>query len=136
ACMEFGRPCLEISESAAQVILRHPWPGNVRELRNAIRRAILLASDVIEPEHLSFLPLDASPATVRNETGPIGPSLKEIAEGAASDAEQQAIRRTLRATSGNKSEAARLLRTDYKTLHLKMREYGIDARRYRELQAL
>src|SRR2546422_5382618 len=29
---------------------RYPWPGNVRELRNVIRRASLLASDVVEPE--------------------------------------------------------------------------------------
>src|SRR5256885_12671058 len=55
ASMELGRPCRKISETAAQVLLRYPWPGNVRELRNVIRRAILLASDVIEPEQLSVL---------------------------------------------------------------------------------
>jgi len=46
-------------------------------------------------------------------------SLKEIAEAATADAERRAIHRILQATRGNKSEAARLLRTDYKTLHLK-----------------
>jgi len=35
------------------------------------------------------------------------------------------------ATRGNKSEAARQLRTDYKTLHLKMKQYGIDAGPFR-----
>jgi DNA-binding NtrC family response regulator len=49
------------------------------------------------------------------------PSLKEIARRAASEAEWQAIRLALEATRGNKSEAARLLRVDYKTLHLKMK---------------
>src|SRR5256886_7261322 len=62
ASMELGRPCRKISEAAAQVLLRYHWPGNVRELRNVIRRAILLASDVIEPEHLSVIPVDPSPA--------------------------------------------------------------------------
>jgi len=38
----------------------------------------------------------------------------------------------LQATGGNKSEAARLLRTDYKTLHLKMKEYRINAAQFRE----
>ena len=49
--------------------------------------------------------------------------------------EQQAIRRVLQATNGNKSEAARQLRTDYKTLHLKMKQYGIEAPRFRESRA-
>lgn len=59
------------------------------------------------------------------------PSLKEIADRAIAEAERQAIRLALQATHGNKSEAARLLRVDYKTLHLKMKRYGIDARQFR-----
>jgi DNA-binding NtrC family response regulator len=134
ASMELGRSCRGISEAGAEVLLRRAWPGNVRELRNAIRRAVLLAEDVIEPEHLAFLPVDPSAATAfPGTTAPAGSSLKEIAEAAAADAEQQAIRRILEATRGNKSEAARLLRTDYKTLHLKMKEYGISAGQFKEL---
>jgi two-component system nitrogen regulation response regulator GlnG len=59
------------------------------------------------------------------------PSLKEIANRAGAEAERQAIRLALQATRGNKSEAARLLRVDYKTLHIKMKRYGIDARDFR-----
>jgi DNA-binding NtrC family response regulator len=59
------------------------------------------------------------------------PSLKEIAAGAAAEAERQAIHLALQTTRGNKSEAARLLRVDYKTLHLKMKLYSIDARTFR-----
>jgi len=87
---------------------------------------------VIEPEHLSFLPVDASPPSgQRAEPIPDGSSLKEIAETAAADAEQHAIRQVLERTKGNKSEAARLLRTDYKTLHIKMKQYGIPAAQFR-----
>ena len=39
------------------------------------------------------------------------------------------------ATRENRSEAARLLRTDYNTLYLKMKQYGIDAGPFRELRA-
>src|SRR5207244_7273303 len=107
---ELGRPCRKISEAAAQVLLRYNWPGNVRELRNVIRRAILLASDVIEPEHLSVLPVDAPPASaLRGEPAPLDSSLKEVAEAAAADAEQQAIRQALHSSRGNKSDAARHL---------------------------
>jgi DNA-binding NtrC family response regulator len=61
----------------------------------------------------------------------VRPSLKETAARAAAEAERQAIRLALQATRGNKSEAARLLRVDYKTLHLKMKHYGIEAGDFR-----
>ena len=134
ATTELDRPCRKISEAAAQVLLRYQWPGNVRELRNVIRRASLLASDVIEPEHLSLLAVEQSPPVTERhaEPAPAGSSLKELAGAAAADAEGQAIRLALQATGGNKSEAARLLRVDYKTLHLKMKQYGINAAQFRE----
>ena len=134
--LELGRPCRKIAEAAAQVLLRYRWPGNVRELRNVIRRAILLASDVIEPEHLSVIPIDSSPDTaLREETTLAEASLKQIADAAAADAEARVIRRVLRITGGNKSEAARRLRTDYKTLYLKLKQYGIDAGQFRVFRA-
>ena len=59
-------------------------------------------------------------------------SLTDVARRAAAEAERQAIRLALQATRGNKSEAARLLRVDYKTLHLKIKRYGIPVRQFRE----
>ena len=85
-------------------------------------RAIFFAADL------------ATSTPVREGPPPIGLSLKAIAEAAAADAEQQAIRRTLGDTKGNKSEAARLLRTDYKTLHVKMKQYGISSVPFKELR--
>ena len=137
ASIEFGRRCRGMSAEAAEVLGRHRWPGNVRELRNVIRRATLLASETIEPPHLAFLPLDGldgSGSTVPSHEPPVGASLKGIADAAAADAEQKAIRRMLQTTKGNKSEAARLLRTDFKTLHLKMKQYGIDPLRFKEMR--
>jgi len=61
----------------------------------------------------------------------VPPSLKEIANRVAAEAERQAIRLALHATRGNKSEAARLLRVDYKTLHLKLKHYASEARQFR-----
>ena len=134
ASVEFGRPCREISAAAAQVLLRHSWPGNVRELRNVMRRATLLAAGVIEREHLSLL--DGSRvSTPRSGPTALGPSLKEIADAAAADAERQAIRQALQACEGNKTEAARRLRTDYKTLHIKLKQHGIDAGRFKKIRA-
>jgi DNA-binding NtrC family response regulator len=138
AATALDRPCHKISEAAVKVLLRYHWPGNVRELRNVIRRACLLASEVIEPEHLSILPVEPYPVTASHrEPEPAssavgGSSLKELAELAVLDAEGQAIRLALQATGGNKSEAARLLRVDYKTLHLKMKRFGIQAAAFRD----
>lgn len=138
AALELDRPCPRISEAAAEVLVRYSWPGNVRELRNVLRRACLLATDTIESEHLSVAPMTPAPAAClprpANRDIPIpapGSSLKQLADLAALDAEAQAIRLALQATGGNKSEAARLLRVDYKTLHLKMKRSGIEAGTFR-----
>jgi DNA-binding NtrC family response regulator len=57
-------------------------------------------------------------------------SLRQIVESAVTRAEAEAIRRALASTLGNKSHAARLLRTNYTTLHGKMKRYGICAREF------
>ena len=134
ASMELRRPIRGISPEAVEVLLRYDWPGNVRELRNAIRRAVLLSSDLIEPAYLVLPPsrsVEAPPAEVSG-LSPAPHSLKEVARQAAAEAERWAIRQALRASGGNKSEAARSLRTDYKTLHLKMRQHGIRSRDFPE----
>jgi DNA-binding NtrC family response regulator len=58
-------------------------------------------------------------------------SLRETGERAVADAEAQAIRRALVSARGNKSLAARLLQTNYTTLHTKMRRLGILAQEFR-----
>ena len=55
-------------------------------------------------------------------------SLKEIAADATRTAERDAIGDALRATRGNRSRAANLLQTDYKTLLRKIRQLGIRVR--------
>ncbi|OLB99658.1 MAG: hypothetical protein AUH30_04550 [Candidatus Rokubacteria bacterium 13_1_40CM_68_15] len=128
--VELRRPARGISDEAFELLRRYSWPGNVRELRNVIRQAVVLSSDLIQPTHLAglFPERSRTPATSPDPTPPDGLSLKQIAETAAAEAESRAIRRTLQATRGKKSEAARLLKVDYKTLHLKMKRYRIYAR--------
>jgi len=127
--MELRRPVRRVSDEAMQALLRHDWPGNVRELKNVIRKAALLATDVVTPEHIPALNASA-PIPSRAAAEPSGEelSLREVAELAAVRAEREVIRHALGATKGNKSQAARLLRTDYTTLHAKMKRYGISAR--------
>jgi DNA-binding NtrC family response regulator len=128
--IELGRPGPELSDDGMAALLEHPWPGNVRELRNVVRRAALLGAERIERADLNLGAVDgasiAPPPAV--DAAPAGRPLKVIAMAAAEAAERHAITAVLRATGGNKSEAARILHVDFKTLHLKMRRLGIAGR--------
>jgi DNA-binding NtrC family response regulator len=125
--LELSQPAgRKLSEDAIDQLLRHDWPGNVRQLRNVIRRAALIGPEIIRPEHID-LSLPSVASNVEQPCGLPGASLKAIAETASSEAERRAIGDALLGTGGNKSQAARLLGTDYKTLHLKMRRYGMKA---------
>ena len=57
-------------------------------------------------------------------------ALRQIVTRAVTRAEVEAIRHALELTHGNKSRAARLLRTNYTTLHAKMRRHGISAQEF------
>ncbi len=127
ACVELKRTVSSISHEAADLLLAHNWPGNIRELRNVIRQAVLLTPDFeIHEEQIKHL-LKTSQAgpSLMEMTIPDGWSLKEIGVNAVEEAEKQAISHVLRTTQGNKSQAAKLLKTDYKTLHVKIKKYGL-----------
>jgi two-component system response regulator HydG len=128
--MELRRPVHGITDDAMELLRRYDWPGNVRELKNVIRKAALLATDLVTPEFLPALgaPGEAAPPAVVAPTVSGELSLREVTEIATTDAERRAIRQALEAAKGNKSQAARLLRTDYSTLHAKMKRYAISAR--------
>jgi len=139
---EMHRPVRGITAEAIEALRAHEWPGNVRELRNVIRLAVLHSNSMwIEPTHVQAALDWAGPAwPAGNDLIPAGISglraalpsastaglsLREIAAEAVERAERAAILAMLDATRGNKSEAARRLRTDYKTLHVKIRRYGL-----------
>ncbi len=124
---QLGRRVGGFSPQALRMLQDHPWPGNVRELLNAVKRAVVLAETVIEPGHLppelaEVRPQAAAPA------GPpavLGVSLKEASHAAARRAERELVVRALQESGNNKTQAARLLRVDYKTLQNKIREFGL-----------
>jgi DNA-binding NtrC family response regulator len=126
-CVELRRSATQISDEAATLLRGHSWPGNVRELRNVIRQAVLQSSGVrVEASDVQPLLNERSPtACVTTSIAVAGQSLKQIAQAATTEAEKQAIVEALRSTRGNKTKAARLLQVDFKTLHLKIRKYGL-----------
>lgn len=112
------RSTKKISAKAFQKLQKYSWPGNIRELENTIERAVIIAKNVIEPEHV-LLPEDEKPGVVV-ETAK---TLKEAGGRGREAAEANVIKRILEKTGGNKSEAARRLKVSYKTLLNRIKKY-------------
>lgn len=128
ATMELRRPVQGITARALELLKAHDWPGNAGELRFVVREAVRRTTDVVLDREVVLGLLATSPGTSAGHGATPGKSLKEIADGAAREAERSAIAAALRVTHGNKSRAAKLLRTDYKTLHVKLKHLGLRAR--------
>ena len=86
----------QLSSDARRRLRSYPWPGNVRELRNTLEVAKALSDDyVIRPEHLE-LP--------ESESGSMVGYHQQVREF-----RRDLVREALRASGGNRSEAARNL---------------------------
>lgn len=107
---------------AMDMFIKYEWPGNVRELENAVERAvILLPGDYISEKELplsitqSYSPENLEVAFQSNTAST--QSLEEI--------EKMAILATLEASGGNKSETARKLGINRRTLYKKLEKFGV-----------
>jgi DNA-binding NtrC family response regulator len=105
-----------VSDEAMEALKEYAWPGNVRELEHTMERILILEdTDVIR---LSDLPSSISRKRGDFQTLSEEPvSLEEL--------EKRYIRFVLRRTKGKKTEAARILGINRKTLGLKVKKYGI-----------
>lgn len=123
---ELNKNVKGFSEPAVEFLMNYNWPGNVRELRSAIRRAVLLADEMISTKHLDLEKsacLESS-QQVSRDAGGIH-SLKETVRAEVYRIERKIIKGVLQQTGGNKAQAARLLQIDYKTMHSKVRTLGL-----------
>lgn len=119
ANVELNKHVRFIEKDALDRLKSYSWPGNLRELRNVIRRAVLFATeDVIRAESI-YLPTEK--ATDSDELLPEQLSLNKNPE-----TEIEKIKAALAKVNGNKSQAARMLGIDRKTLYNKMHLYGIE----------
>ena len=111
---------------AMDMLVNYDWPGNVRELENAIERAVILATG----EHITEaqLPLNITEQYEDLEIRPTGTT--QILDGTHSleDIEKEAILAALNGSNGNKAEAARRLGVTRKTLHNKLKSYGLGSK--------
>ena len=111
---ELDKRIVGFEAKAVKALAGYEWPGNLRQLKNTVMSATLLAAG----EYIT-----------------LGDLPREITEPSASGtsfslhdpvSEEEQIRRALAAAGGNKSQAAKLLGIDRKTLYNKMHLYGIE----------
>jgi Nif-specific regulatory protein len=124
---EHGKVIKRISTPAIDMLMSYHWPGNVRELENALERSVLVCDgQVIHGHHLppSLQTAEGSGTITRV-------SLKDAVEGFERDLIQDA----LKTTRGNRAKAARLLDTTERILNYKVRNLGVDVRRFRPTDA-
>ena len=109
-----------VDATALDRLTRYRWPGNVRELRNVIERAVIMAREplltVADLPGLASVP--APPAVVA--AGALAPGMT------VDDMEKKLIDLTLAHTGGNKTKAAGMLGMSVKTLHNKLKAYGVE----------
>jgi two-component system response regulator AtoC len=116
---------LGVEEDALLAMTKYSWPGNVRELSNAIESAFTFGrSPMIRRQDLpggigEIQSARTSPQSERATPEP-EPSIGTFAE-----AERKLIARALKATEGNKVQAAALLRISRKKLYAKIEKYGL-----------
>ena len=102
-------------------LIRYDWPGNVRELMNAIERAVVLArTDYLDDTDFMIM----QDLSGRSDE-PLSVFIEKDEPISLEQVEKVAILRTLKSVSGNKSEAARRLGITRKTLHKKLKKYGV-----------
>jgi two-component system nitrogen regulation response regulator GlnG len=130
--LELQKNVKGFTQSAVDALLACDWPGNVRQLRSVIRRAVLLADDMITEQHMridcaspKLTPPDSGCNQEIQDTPGESLPLKEIMQRRIVAIEREILAHVLRETGGNKAKAARLLHIDYKTIHSKVRQYGI-----------
>jgi Nif-specific regulatory protein len=120
---EHQRSIKRISTPAIDMLASYHWPGNVRELENTIERSVLMCDgEVIHGHHLppSLQTAEAS-----------GTVTRVALHDAVGAYEKDLIQDALKTTRGNRARAARLLDTTERIINYKVRNYGIDARRFR-----
>lgn len=106
-----NKPTLKLSNEAISLLKTYSWKGNIRELRNVMERAVILADDIILPEHL--------PYEIQNQNNTTTSSLS------LSSVEKNHIQKVLQYTKGNKTKAAEYLGIGLTTLYRKLEEYNL-----------
>jgi len=117
----FDKKVVGLTAAAAERIMAYEWPGNVRELGNCLERAVALA-------HFEEIQVEDLPEKIRNQqtrrsTSLSGSDVPELLT--LEEVERRHVIRVLEACHGNRTDAAKILGLDRKTLYRKLLRWGV-----------
>lgn len=122
---ELNRSIEGFADQVLNKLQTYHWPGNIRELKNVVRRATLLSTN-------QFIALDTLPAEI------IYPTTREVSNNFSASSgnpdlkamqektEKALIEETLIKVKFNKTQAAKVLNIDRKTLYNKLKRYNLE----------
>lgn len=112
---ELDKNVIGFEDKVIRIFKKYAWPGNLREMRNVVKRATLLCKT-------AFITENDIPAELL-------PTSENTADDFSSRREKnelELIKEALAKCNNNKSEAARLLKIDRKTLYNRLKHYSLE----------
>jgi DNA-binding NtrC family response regulator len=128
---KMAKPAMRLSPELMDALMDYDWPGNVRELENVLERAAIMSSDpVIRTIRFPGQGSAAQPAGSIKEAI-VEYASRHLLEDARAEHERGFLEAALRKNAGNIGRTADAVGLSERTLHRKMKQYGLDKRDYR-----
>ena len=116
-CRRVKKPAKSISSQVIKALSDYDWPGNIRELENTIERAVVLSpGNEIRLDDLIYHGISTRFSLTPPEDGQYRP---------LEDIEMEYIAAVLKAHHNNKSQTAKVLGIDRKTLLSKIKKFDL-----------
>ena len=115
---EFRKRVRGASADAIKVLESYRWPGNIREMRNAIERAMLLATgDWLQPEDFGGLTRGVAVPVQQFQLPADGVNLEEV--------ERALLVQALERAGGNQTQAGQLLGINRDQVRYRIEKFGL-----------
>lgn len=127
-CNKHGRILKSFTPEAIDHMTKYHWPGNIRELKNIIERLVVIVNESkIDVHNLPANILIRAHSSYENSSAD---ECKVLAnelnkELTMEDMEIELIKKTLEKFSGHREKTAKALGISLRTLHYKLKRYGI-----------
>ena len=113
-----------VSKDALKLLMEYDWPGNIRELENCIERAMILTDS-------HEITVESLPNSAKSELANKDSLSLELEDSLSIKhhmrlIEEHLIRKALKHTASNRTQAAKLLEISHRTLLYKIKEYRIE----------